>query len=205
MSALGGGRGAGWALITVRALVSAPGDCIAASSRACAPTTPPWRGIEAGVTTGVLTSDLCSHFQNFFVRPKSSPPRKVRAAFSIGGGDLARHLGNAGPRGFQRPRAPGCARAHSRQALSSVRQDTHGSPPAHQRLLPEPTLQCVRMCAPVGGLLAALAMVFGMAVAFAPKPRITWEHRGTGQPCSRGRAGAWGTGNTCAARSGTAA
>uniref|UniRef100_A0A7N5KAT1 Semaphorin 4D n=1 Tax=Ailuropoda melanoleuca TaxID=9646 RepID=A0A7N5KAT1_AILME len=33
------------------------------------------------------------------------------------------------------------------------------------------------MCAPVGGLLAALAMVFGMAVAFAPKPRITWEHR----------------------------
>uniref|UniRef100_A0A452UN09 Semaphorin 4D n=1 Tax=Ursus maritimus TaxID=29073 RepID=A0A452UN09_URSMA len=35
----------------------------------------------------------------------------------------------------------------------------------------------VRMCAPVGGLLAALAMVFGMAVAFAPKPRITWEHR----------------------------
>ncbi|XP_045877993.1 semaphorin-4D isoform X3 [Meles meles] len=115
--------------------------------------------------------------QNFFVRPKSSPPRKVRAAFSIGGGDLAWRLGNAGPRGFQRPRAPGCARAHSRQAVSSVRQDTHGSPPAHQRLLPEPTLQCVRMCAPVGGLLAALAMVFGMAVAFAPKPRITWEHR----------------------------
>ncbi|XP_059268077.1 semaphorin-4D isoform X5 [Mustela nigripes] len=33
------------------------------------------------------------------------------------------------------------------------------------------------MCAPVGGLLAALAMVLGMAVAFAPKPRITWEHR----------------------------
>ncbi|XP_032164461.1 semaphorin-4D isoform X3 [Mustela erminea] len=33
------------------------------------------------------------------------------------------------------------------------------------------------MCAPIGGLLAALAMVLGMAVAFAPKPRITWEHR----------------------------
>ncbi|XP_043726435.1 semaphorin-4D isoform X2 [Cervus elaphus] len=35
----------------------------------------------------------------------------------------------------------------------------------------------MRMCAPVGGLLAALAVVFGTAVAFAPVPRITWEHR----------------------------
>uniref|UniRef100_A0A8C5XB13 Semaphorin 4D n=2 Tax=Microcebus murinus TaxID=30608 RepID=A0A8C5XB13_MICMU len=35
----------------------------------------------------------------------------------------------------------------------------------------------IRMCAPVGGLLTALMVVFGMAVAFAPIPRITWEHR----------------------------
>ncbi|KAM5261148.1 semaphorin-4D isoform 2-T17 [Hipposideros larvatus] len=35
----------------------------------------------------------------------------------------------------------------------------------------------MRMCAPVGGLLTALAVVFGTAVAFAPIPRITWEHR----------------------------
>nr|XP_020741777.1 semaphorin-4D isoform X2 [Odocoileus virginianus texanus] len=35
----------------------------------------------------------------------------------------------------------------------------------------------MRMCAPVGGLLTALAVVFGTAVAFAPVPRITWEHR----------------------------
>ncbi|XP_008047484.1 semaphorin-4D [Carlito syrichta] len=28
-----------------------------------------------------------------------------------------------------------------------------------------------------GGLLAALTVAFGTAVAFAPKPRITWEHR----------------------------
>ncbi|XP_014386174.1 PREDICTED: semaphorin-4D isoform X2 [Myotis brandtii] len=32
------------------------------------------------------------------------------------------------------------------------------------------------MCARTGGPLAALAMVFGAAVAFAPIPRITWEH-----------------------------
>nr|XP_005907031.1 PREDICTED: semaphorin-4D isoform X2 [Bos mutus] len=35
----------------------------------------------------------------------------------------------------------------------------------------------MRMCGPVGGLLTALAVVFGTAVAFAPVPRITWEHR----------------------------
>uniref|UniRef100_A0A8C9DT89 Semaphorin 4D n=1 Tax=Prolemur simus TaxID=1328070 RepID=A0A8C9DT89_PROSS len=35
----------------------------------------------------------------------------------------------------------------------------------------------IRMCAPIGGLLTALVVVFGMAVAFAPVPRITWEHR----------------------------
>ncbi|KAM8800987.1 semaphorin-4D isoform 3-T7 [Rhynchonycteris naso] len=35
----------------------------------------------------------------------------------------------------------------------------------------------MRMCAHAGGLLSALAMVFGAAVAFAPMPRITWEHR----------------------------
>ncbi|KAM5329901.1 semaphorin-4D isoform 4-T7 [Glossophaga mutica] len=35
----------------------------------------------------------------------------------------------------------------------------------------------MRMCAPTGGLLTALAMVFEAAVAFAPIPRITWEHR----------------------------
>ncbi|XP_074211924.1 semaphorin-4D isoform X4 [Camelus bactrianus] len=35
----------------------------------------------------------------------------------------------------------------------------------------------MRMCVPTGGLLAALAMVFGTAVAFAPVPRITWEHQ----------------------------
>lgn len=39
----------------------------------------------------------------------------------------------------------------------------------------------MRMCAPVGGLLTALAVVFGTAVAFAPVPRITWEHRGEGR------------------------
>lgn len=84
--------------------------------------------------------------------------------------------------------------AHSRQALSSVRRDPRSSPPAHKRLLPGPALQCARMCAPVGGLLAALAMVLGMAVAFAPKPRITWEHRGTGRPSAGGQEpGARGT------------
>ncbi|XP_032326672.1 semaphorin-4D isoform X2 [Camelus ferus] len=35
----------------------------------------------------------------------------------------------------------------------------------------------MRMCVPTGGLLAALAVVFGTAVAFAPVPRITWEHQ----------------------------
>lgn len=52
--------------------------------------------------------------QNLFVRPKSSTPLKIRASFNIGSGDLARHLGNAGPWGLQRPPAPGCAVAHSR-------------------------------------------------------------------------------------------
>ncbi|XP_069332361.1 semaphorin-4D [Eulemur rufifrons] len=33
------------------------------------------------------------------------------------------------------------------------------------------------MCAPIRGLLTALVVLFGMAVAFAPVPRITWEHR----------------------------
>ncbi|XP_034502824.1 semaphorin-4D isoform X3 [Ailuropoda melanoleuca] len=117
--------------------------------------------------------------QNFFARPKRSTPFKNRVAFNVGGGDLARRLGNAGPRGSHRPPAPGCAAGRSPQALSSVRRDTHRGPPAHERLLPKRPLRRlhVRMCAPVGGLLAALAMVFGMAVAFAPKPRITWEHR----------------------------
>ncbi|XP_047382240.1 semaphorin-4D isoform X2 [Sciurus carolinensis] len=36
------------------------------------------------------------------------------------------------------------------------------------------------MHAPAGGLLAALALVFGTAAAFAPMPRITWEHREVG-------------------------
>uniref|UniRef100_A0A8D2KJU8 Semaphorin-4D n=1 Tax=Urocitellus parryii TaxID=9999 RepID=A0A8D2KJU8_UROPR len=54
-------------------------------------------------------------------------------------------------------------------------------PAAHEhRLLkarwPPPT----RMHAPIGGLLAALALVSGTAVAFAPIPRITWEHREVG-------------------------
>ncbi|XP_064338497.1 semaphorin-4D isoform X2 [Camelus dromedarius] len=35
----------------------------------------------------------------------------------------------------------------------------------------------MRMCVPTGGLLTALAVVFGTAVAFAPVPRITWEHQ----------------------------
>uniref|UniRef100_A0A667HGA0 Semaphorin-4D n=2 Tax=Lynx canadensis TaxID=61383 RepID=A0A667HGA0_LYNCA len=34
-----------------------------------------------------------------------------------------------------------------------------------------------RMCVPVGGLLATLATALGVVVAFAPAPRITWEHR----------------------------
>ncbi|XP_039097433.1 semaphorin-4D isoform X1 [Hyaena hyaena] len=33
------------------------------------------------------------------------------------------------------------------------------------------------MCVPFGGLLATLAVALGVAVAFAPVPRITWEHR----------------------------
>nr|XP_044987681.1 semaphorin-4D isoform X3 [Jaculus jaculus] len=36
------------------------------------------------------------------------------------------------------------------------------------------------MHSPVRGLLAALAVVLGTAVAFAPIPRITWEHREVG-------------------------
>ncbi|XP_057354425.1 semaphorin-4D isoform X3 [Manis pentadactyla] len=35
----------------------------------------------------------------------------------------------------------------------------------------------MRMCPPVRGLLSALAVVLGTAAAFAPVPRITWEHR----------------------------
>ncbi|XP_058528315.1 semaphorin-4D isoform X3 [Ochotona princeps] len=36
----------------------------------------------------------------------------------------------------------------------------------------------MRMCAaPVRGLLTTLVVLFGTAVAFAPVPRITWEHR----------------------------
>ncbi|XP_052584523.1 semaphorin-4D isoform X2 [Peromyscus californicus insignis] len=34
----------------------------------------------------------------------------------------------------------------------------------------------MRMCAPVGGLFLALMVVLGTVVAFAPVPRITWEH-----------------------------
>ncbi|XP_030873773.1 semaphorin-4D-like [Leptonychotes weddellii] len=115
--------------------------------------------------------------QNFFAKPEGSTQFKNPVAFHVGG-DLARRLGNAGPRGSHRPPAPGCAAGHSPQALSSVRRDTHRGPQA-ERLLPEPPVwrPRVRMRAPVGGLLAALAMLFGMAVAFAPKPRITWEHR----------------------------
>uniref|UniRef100_G3QDW9 Semaphorin 4D n=1 Tax=Gorilla gorilla gorilla TaxID=9595 RepID=G3QDW9_GORGO len=35
----------------------------------------------------------------------------------------------------------------------------------------------MRMCNPIRGLLMALAVMFGTAMAFAPIPRITWEHR----------------------------
>ncbi|XP_062956432.1 semaphorin-4D isoform X2 [Cynocephalus volans] len=35
----------------------------------------------------------------------------------------------------------------------------------------------MRMCTLTGGLLTALVVVFGTAVAFAPVPRITWEHK----------------------------
>ncbi|ELK02912.1 Semaphorin-4D [Pteropus alecto] len=35
----------------------------------------------------------------------------------------------------------------------------------------------MRMYAPIGGLLTALAVLFGTVAAFAPIPRITWEHR----------------------------
>uniref|UniRef100_A0A2K5K669 Semaphorin 4D n=1 Tax=Colobus angolensis palliatus TaxID=336983 RepID=A0A2K5K669_COLAP len=35
----------------------------------------------------------------------------------------------------------------------------------------------IRMCIPIRGLLMALAVMFGTAMAFAPIPRITWEHR----------------------------
>lgn len=34
----------------------------------------------------------------------------------------------------------------------------------------------MRMCAPVRGLFLALVAVWRTAVAFAPVPRITWEH-----------------------------
>ncbi|XP_033612742.1 semaphorin-4D isoform X2 [Fukomys damarensis] len=36
------------------------------------------------------------------------------------------------------------------------------------------------MCSATSGLLSALALVFEVAVAFAPIPRITWEHREVG-------------------------
>ncbi|XP_055127977.1 semaphorin-4D isoform X1 [Symphalangus syndactylus] len=35
----------------------------------------------------------------------------------------------------------------------------------------------MRMCTLIRGLLMALAVMFGTAMAFAPIPRITWEHR----------------------------
>ncbi|XP_069889439.1 semaphorin-4D isoform X2 [Dipodomys merriami] len=38
----------------------------------------------------------------------------------------------------------------------------------------------MRMRGPVEGLLTALVVAFGTAVAFAPIPRITWEHREVG-------------------------
>lgn len=38
----------------------------------------------------------------------------------------------------------------------------------------------MRMCSATSGLLSALALVFEVAVAFAPIPRITWEHREVG-------------------------
>lgn len=52
----------------------------------------------------------------------------------------------------------------------------------HKHLLPKPALRPLpmKMCAPGGGVLAALVVMFGTAVAFAPVPRITWEHRGEG-------------------------
>lgn len=34
----------------------------------------------------------------------------------------------------------------------------------------------MRMCAPVRGLFLALVVVLRTAVAFAPVPRLTWEH-----------------------------
>lgn len=36
----------------------------------------------------------------------------------------------------------------------------------------------MRMCAPVRGLFLALVVVLRTVVAFAPVPRITWEHGG---------------------------
>lgn len=55
--------------------------------------------------------------------------------------------------------------------------------PARGPPLPKPPLwpQPMRMRSPVWRLLTALAVVFGTAVAFAPIPRITWEHRGEGR------------------------
>lgn len=66
------------------------------------------------------------------------------------------------------------------------------------------------MCVPVGGLLATLATALGVVVAFAPAPRITWEHGGKGPPAlgvdrwvpfggwvhGRVGGGAWVTGGT---------
>lgn len=36
----------------------------------------------------------------------------------------------------------------------------------------------MRMCAPIRGLFLALMVVLGTVVAYAPVPRITWEHGG---------------------------
>ncbi|XP_040611902.1 semaphorin-4D isoform X5 [Mesocricetus auratus] len=38
----------------------------------------------------------------------------------------------------------------------------------------------MRMCAPIRGLFLALMVVLGTVVAYAPVPRITWEHGGVG-------------------------
>ncbi|XP_077766440.1 semaphorin-4D isoform X1 [Canis aureus] len=117
--------------------------------------------------------------QNFFVRPQRSAPLKNRVALDICGGDLTQCLGDAGPQHSHHPPAPGRAAGRGPPALSSIGRHSHHGLPAHEPSLPEPPpwRLRVRMCAPIGGLLAALAMAFGMTVAFAPVPRITWEHR----------------------------
>uniref|UniRef100_A0A8C0RUH8 Semaphorin 4D n=1 Tax=Canis lupus familiaris TaxID=9615 RepID=A0A8C0RUH8_CANLF len=117
--------------------------------------------------------------QNFFVRPQRSAPLKNRVALDICGGDLTQCLGDAGPQHSHHPPAPGRAAGRGPPALSSIGRHPHHGLPAHEPSLPEPPpwRLRVRMCAPIGGLLAALAMAFGMTVAFAPVPRITWEHR----------------------------